>query len=834
MIDRRSKALTFTMVGHAHIDPVWLWDWREGYETVKATFRSALDRLEENPEMVFIHSSAAHYQWMESHPQMLAEIRAAVARGQWEPVGGWWVEPDSNLPSGEALARQGLYGQRYFERALGRRARVAFLPDSFGHPPTLPQLFRQAGLEYFAFMRPGQHELDLPSNLFIWEGPDGSRVLTARLETYNTNPVTIIPSLTRNLEWRPADAPEWIGLFGVGNHGGGPTKRVIASLREAAASPDWPTLRMGEMAGFFDRAAKAEHPVVRHELQYHARGCYSAYSPIKQLNRRSEEALLVAEKWAALASFYGYTYPTAQFEQGWRRVLFNQFHDILAGSSIASAYEDSRNELGEALSVGGQAGYLALQAIAQRIDTRSGEHAIEAPIRRTRWTMEDWTVDLGDGVPVVIFNPSAWPRTELIAVELNDWGAPEIRVQDEANRPILHQLGQAESVTGNRPHVIFMATVPPMGYRVYRIVDQPGAELPADAPPLTATESSLENQWWRLEFDLATGYLRSLVDKQQNLELLAGYGAQLLVIDDPTDTWGHGITSLRRVVGTFGSPKVQLVESGPLRATLRISYRYGDSTAHQEISLYRQIPAIHGRLQVDWHERHKALKLAFPFKLAETTATYSVPYGHAVRPADGEEEPLQQWFDVTGSVRDRRGAPHPYGVALLNDAKYAGDVLGAELRLTILRSPVFAHHDPSKLTEGLHYPYQDQGAHAFRWQLLPHAGPWQEAGVVQSAHDLNAPMPFLREYAHPGDLPNAQSLVTVTPPDQVVVTALKQAEEGDDLILRLYEPVGRPARATVRLPVAGAQFEVEAGPHQVQSYRISRTGQVRAVNFLEE
>jgi alpha-mannosidase len=831
--DKRSKAITFHMVGHAHIDPVWLWDWREGYETVKGTFRSALDRLQENPDMVFVHSSASHYQWMEHHPQMMQEIRDAVARGQWEPVGGWWVEPDVNIPSGEALARQGLYGQRYFEKAIGKRARVAFLPDSFGHPGTLPQLFKQAGMDYFVFMRPGKNEIDLPSNLFWWESPDGTRVLTARVECYNTNPETVDMSLTRNLDWRPEDAPEWIGIFGVGNHGGGPTKKAIANLRELQASPDWPTLKFGRLDKFFDGARGRQHPVVSHELQHHARGCYSAYSPIKTLNRKAENLLLTAEKFAVFAGAHGYAYPGKELTGAWHNVLFNQFHDILAGSSIPSAYEDSKNEMGEALAVGGRALYGAMQTIAQQINTVSGRGEVGAPIRRVRWSPSEWTVDLGDGVPVVIFNPSPWPRREVFEVETNDWGYPDVRILDHENRPVLSQLGVPESETGARPHVIFTAEVPAMGYRVYRMVDEPALEVDPAGPLLKVTATELENDWWRLTLDPATGALKSLYDKKQKLELLAGAGAQLLVIDDPTDTWGHGIVAMRHLAGTFSSPVVEVLESGPVRATLRIASTFGRSTAVQTISLYRQTPQIEGRLTVDWHEQHKALKLAFPFAVRDARATFSAPYGHVERAAAGEEEPVQDWLDVSGKVGDEQGQGHAYGIGVLNDSKYGADVMGGEARITVLRSPVFAHHDPSKLKPGRHYPYQDQGEQSMRWALVPHTGPWQEAGVVQAAHDLNTPLPFVREYAHEGTLPKEQSFLTVTPTDAVIVTAVKQAEESDDLVVRLYEPHGRAASAEVS--VAGVKFPVTAGAHQVKTYRVGRAdGSVKEVNFLEE
>ncbi|MGE5673010.1 MAG: alpha-mannosidase [Mycobacterium leprae] len=833
-MDKRSKEITFTMIGHAHIDPVWLWDWREGYETVKGTFRSAVDRLKENPEMVFVHSSASHYEWMENHPQLFGEIKEAVARGQWEPVGGWWVEPDVNVPSGEALARQGLYGQRYFQQKLGRRANVAFLPDSFGHPATLPMLFKQAGMDYFVFMRPGKNEIDLPSNMFWWEAPDGSRVLTARVETYNTNPVYVNPSLERNIDWRPPELKEWIHIYGVGNHGGGPTKKAIASIKELQKDPNWPTLQFDTLQHFFERATKDEHPVVAHELQHHARGCYAAYSPIKRLNRRAENALLSAEKLSTFATFFGLKYPTERFTQAWHRTLFNQFHDILAGSSIASAYEDAHHEMGEALSIAAHTMNNAFQTIAQQIDTRRDDREIEEPIRRVRWTMENWTADLGDGVPIVVFNPNSWPRTEVVEVETNDWGAEDLRIMDHANEGVVHQLIPSTSIAGARPHVVFMAEVPPMGYRVYRIVDEPGAELPADAPMLEATESKLENTWWKLTFDPATGALFSLYDKVNKLELLAGAGAQPLVIDDPTDTWGHGIVSMRHLEGAFESTKIELLEKGPVRATMRISYIYGERTAAQQlISIYREIPNIDGKFTVDWHEQQKALKLAFPMAVGQAEATFDNPYGHVTRMPVGEEEPLQMWMDVTGQVRDAAAVAHPYGVALLNDSKYSGDIMGGEMRLTVLRSPVYAHHDPNKLNPNIQYEYQDQGEQTFRWSLLPHAGSWQDAGVVQAAVDVNTPLPFVREYAHPGELDNIGSFLTVD--GQAIVSAVKQAEEGDDLVIRLWEPNGRSVNATVNLPLANANFTANLKANQVTTYRISRTtGAVKEVNFLEE
>ncbi|MGE5597903.1 MAG: glycoside hydrolase family 38 C-terminal domain-containing protein, partial [Bacteroidota bacterium] len=323
-------------------------------------------------------------------------------------------------------------------------------------------------------------------------------------------------------------------------------------------------------------------------------------------------------------------------------------------------------------------------------------------------------------------------------------------------------------------------------------------------------------------------------DKERRLELLAGPGAQLLVMEDPYDTWGHGLIHLRQLAGVFGEPAVVLAENGAVRATLAVTVRYRDSWARQEITLYRDLPSITGRLTVNWQERHKTLKLAFPFAIADPTATFSAPYGHATVPAAGAEEPLQEWLDLTGRIDDARGVPHHYGVALLNDGKYGGDVLGGEARLTVLRSPVYAHHDPAPLDPGLVYIHQDQGQQRLRWALVPHAGSWQEAGICHAAAAFNAPLLFVREYAHPGELPREHGFLKVDPPGAAQPPPRKKTEDGDDLILRLFEPHGREASVRISLPAAGVSFTAALGPHQIKTFRLSRDGRTREVNFLEE
>lgn len=829
----RSKHITFHAVGHAHIDPVWLWDWREGHETVKATFRSALDRLQEHPDMVFAHSSAAQYAWMEQHPALLAEIRAAVQRGQWEPVGGWWVEPDVNLAHGEALARQALHGQRAFTRLLGRRATIGFLPDSFGHPASLPQLLEQGGLSAFVFMRPGANEIELPGNLFHWEGTDGTRILTARIECYSSSPVQLHTSLERNLAWRPEHLTHWLALFGVGNHGGGPTRRAIANLRELAASDDWPTLRMNSLEGFFDLVRHEPSPVYAGELQHHARGCYAAVSSIKRLNRHAEHVLMRAEKLAVLADTCGHPYPHAELTRAWERLLFNQFHDILAGSSIASALADAERDLGEAINTAERVAFAALQAVADRVDTRLHERDPEEVIRSRHWDGPRWVTDYGDGVPILVFNASSHERHETVEVELNDWDTPNLRLLDHEGRDVPHQRLRAESVNGTgRPRFAFRAHVPALGYALYRVTDDPDTPEHGDHE-LHASPDRLENAAWRLLFEPHTGALRALIDKQRGIDLLAGIGAQLQVVYDDTDTWGHGARHFRRLVGVFGEARLEVTEHGPVRATVRATSRFRHSTAVQEFTLERGTPHISARVTLDWREPHHAAQLVFQSALSGVQATFEVPYGFVTRPADGEEEPVQSWLDVTGVARTPSGVSCPAGLALLNDSKSSASVLGGEVRLTVSRSPVYAHHDPATLDPRVTYDYVDQGPQRFRWALVPHAGDWRAARVPEHAEHLNQPLVFTREYVHGGELPQRHGELLTDDLPTVGVTAVKAAEDASgDVILRLHEWGGVAASGTVTF--RGRRIPVELRPQQVLSLRVTRDGHAERVNFLEE
>jgi alpha-mannosidase len=829
------KAQTLYMIGQSHIDAVWLWQWPEAYQEVRATFQSALDRLDEFDDFVFTCSSAAYYERIERNaPELFERIRQRVAEGRWEIVGGWWVEPDCNLPAGESLVRQGLYGQRYFKEKFGVTARVGYNPDAFGHQATIPQIMAKSGMDAYVFMRPEPYEKALPSRVFWWEADDGSRVLAYRIPhgyaTAGGDLERVIRRVAPEVK-EPLNA--LMCYYGVGNHGGGPTIENIRSIKRVDGEEDLPRLVLSGPGAFFDsvRERDLRLPVVHDELQYHARGCYTSQSEVKRQNRRVEHLLLAAEAWATVASQAGgVPYPDG-FGTAWRNVCFNQFHDILAGSSIEPAYQDARDAYGEAAAICGRGLDDAIQSLAWRIglDPPPGFRPGE-------------TSSVGPEQPVVVFNPHAWQARLPVELEFGSLHDVTGLVDDEGRALPIQAIQSMASVSGGRRRLSFIADLPALGYRTYRVqTDAPdvapaASSLPAagamhevfeeharvapeiESAPEQATDLVLENEWLRVTIDPASGTIASLYDCSAELEVLAGPGARPVIVEDPTDTWGHELVSLSHEAATFSPTSVRRLEDGPVRSVIRAESEHGASRLRQDFVLYAGLRRIDVNVTLDWRERHRALKLRFPANLFLPRATYEIGYGHIERPTNGEEQPAHRWIDLTGLRHDRRSL---YGLAIVNDAKYGYDVLGGSAGITVVRSPIFAHHVPYVPDADRPYAFMDQGLQSFRYCLLPHEGAWERAELPQRAAELNQPPIPLIESFHDGPLPLRASFASIDAPN-VVLTVLKQAEDGDDLVVRAYETTGSATATTIRLPLVERTFEAAFGPAEIKTFRIPR------------
>ena len=779
------------MIGNAHIDPVWLWQWPEGYQEVRATLRSAIDRMEEYPDFVFTCDSSLFFEWVaESDPELHERIRERIADGRFQVIGGWWIEPDCNIPCGESFVRHALYGQRYLRDTFGITATTGANLDSFGHNASIPQILAKSGCDSYVFLRPGPKEQRLESPLFWWESPDGSRVLAYRIQHEYCAPKDDLGEhVEQAVASLPDDDEDYAVFYGVGNHGGGPTKANLDQIARMGLEPS-------SLRAFFDVAAGNGHPTLRGELQHHAPGCYTTHSGIKRWNRRAENLLQRAEKWCAVADSLGArTYPLGELTQAWKLVLFNQFHDTLAGTSIEPAYEDARDQLGHASSIAASAFNAAVQSIARQI-------AIE-PEEEMR--------------PVVVFNPHAWPLRADVEVEYT-WTRPQgHHVVDDGHKRVPMQLTRPlTTMSGMRSRFAFPVAVPPLGYRTYRI--RLGA-LEPQAHGLTATDTSLENAHLLLELDPATGRIARLVLKATGADLADPGARHAVVIDDASDTWGHDVTAYDREVGEFECVSVRRLEEGPVRAILRVDSRYGNSTLREDYVLGAESAYVDVRVALDWHEPLKLLKLRYPTSVETDRATFETPYGHIERLAGGEEEPGQSWVDVSGDGS---------GLAVINDAKHGYDVRGGDIGISAVRSPVWAWHDPRELEEGGDFEYMDQGRQTFLVRLVPHAGDWRAAGVVRRAAELNQPAFALIEAFHDGPLPPQRSFVDDGGGD-VVLAVVKGGEDGGYAI-RAYETSGRPARAA--FDVLGTTVAAEFEAHEIKTF-VLRDGEVAETDLLE-
>ncbi|MDR3194313.1 MAG: twin-arginine translocation signal domain-containing protein [Tannerella sp.] len=811
---KNAKKYRIYMIGHAHLDVVWLWPWQEGLAVAHSTFRSALERMKETPDLVFTSSSALYYKWVAANdPDMLAEIRRRVAEGRWNIVGGWWIEPDTNIPSGESMVRQGLYGQRTFQELLGRRAEVAFTADSFGHAGTLPQIFKLQGMDSYVFMRPGGGEKDLPANLFWWEAPDGSRILAYRIHHHygsldQGEARTTREDIRGAAEYIPQHpVPMIMKFFGVGDHGGGPSKAHIGVINEARAEKEAPVIFYSSIDRYFSDVRQqhdlSQLPVVRDDLQHHAPGCYTADSAIKRNNRLAEAALVTAEKIAAAGSVaWKVRYPGEALAEAWEKILFLQFHDSMAGTSLVSQYQYARHGYGHALDVAEDITFLTLQKLEWQV-------AAEDPEARY----------------MVVFNPHAWEYRGVIRYE-SDRGS--ICYTDDKGREFPSQWITGQAQTHGRHTLLLQVVVPPAGYCQIKGV---ACESPlAVNSPARAEERRLENEYYVLSFsDRGTV---GIFDKETGKQVFAGgeTGCRAVVIDDPSDTWSHDVKTFANEIGAFGNASVKRLYNGPLQATVRVTTVFGKSALTVDWSLTAGSRRIDAEVTLDWHERLKMLKFSFPVDVSDPVPTYESPYGFIVRQPNGDEDPGHRWMDVTGR---RDGAT--CGLAVINDAKYGYSATGNDMRISVVRSPVYAHHQPKELLPDAEYEWMDQGMQTFRMALVPHKDSWKEINLPRMAEEFMTPPIPIYQGIHPGTMPKSGSFLEVADAPNVTVAAIKQSEEGNDTILRLVETLGRDTPVTLRFPSAGFSWSGKMRGCEIKTLRLNTdTGSVREVNLLEE
>lgn len=772
---------TIDIVGNSHIDAAWLWRWRETQQVVDATWSTATKLMAKYPDMHFAASAAQYYVWLEQRdPATLARIQQLEKAGRWNVVGGWWLEPDVNMPSGESLVRQGLYGQRTFMRLFGHPAQVAWIPDTFGYPWSLPQILAKSGMPFFVTQKLRWNDTNKwPARLndFYWQGPDGTRVFAyipygydsdlSPKELANQEEATIDSSATRHV----------LTLYGVGDHGGGPTMEMLERSHDLKRIPAFPVLRDASPAKALEgmRAAfPANGPVVRDELylEYH-RGVFTTQAAIKNWNRHMEGTLEAAETAATIAPG---AYPRAALTSAWEKTLFNQFHDVMSGSGIDSIYMDARVDYAAADSLANGALSEAIGQISAKLDTRP--------------------LHAGDK-PFVVFNPSIRARSELVSVRLpagtsaSDWGVVD------ATGEVLASEASPTSTDTIRVHV---ASVPALGARVLFL--RQGARL---MTPTIRTSAGyvLENPYLRVEIDSVTGGIARMYDKVNRREVLSRGPATnglLLMVDQPKDYDAWNIDNLngaRSWLTTVGNDPAPVWKRGPLGVSVTVTRGGGKSLVTQRYSLPDSARWLSVENTVEWHESHHLLKATLPFAFEMDSTRAEIPYAvmpRTTRPrtrVDSArfETPMLRFVD--GDARDGS-----YGAAVVTDGKYGYSASGDTVFITLLRSPKSPDENA------------DMGTQHFTYVLVPHAGDWRAPVVHEAARAFNQPMRAEFVSAHAGTGRMTMPRISLTS-GSVDLGALKRAEDGNGWVLRLVETSGHATTARLRFGRAVTASETD-------------------------
>jgi len=778
------KDYTAHVVGYAHMDMAWLWRWEESiHDVMYNTFTNQIRLMNQNPDYTFSQDQAVVLDSMEHYyPDVFKGLQEKAKTGNFVPATSGWVQMDENVSDGESMVRQFLYGQKYSKEKFGHYIRFAWQPDVFGHPETVPQIASKAGIELYLFDRP--HDPARPRILW-WQGLDGTRVLgystpSEYAGTLNTERVTV-PVMQSGQQ---SGVKNILVLYGAGDHGGGPNPDDVAAIAKMNASATDVRVKPTNVANYIDLllTEKKDFPVFAKELQGVFPGCYTTQVEMKRHNRQSEQLLLDAEKMSELAVFFNYRdyYPVRDFSEAWKLVLLNQAHDLAAGSGIGPIYADAAIQYKEIFLRGNRALNFSLENLGLQLDTT------------------------GDGVPVVVYNPQSFDRTDLVTAEISAFSLPVKLVAVHDNEKIPVQILKAPARDGARETatVAFVAqNVPQMGLKLYRLVAETASAVPSTLQAGSKPRPFLENEFFRVEVNPETGNIARLYDKTNKREALKGEGNSLTAWEDTAEqaartskeyggpAWDTGITGKHWEVD---KARVEVTEQGPARATLRVVRRFRDSEFTQDIGLMPGVARVDVAMKLDWYERATMLKANFPVNAESSKVTAEIPYGAIERDQTGEESVMGKWVDVSGAG---------YGVAILNNGRNGYDAKSNAIHLSVIRGP----WDPD--------PRADEGEHTFGYSIYPHRGDWRDGKVPQQAMAFNSPLISMQEPHHAssqeqwagkkGGLPDAYSFIK-TDSDHVVLYALKQMEGFYDMdaIARFVETEGREADVSIHLPHA--------------------------------
>ena len=740
------------ILGHSHLDLVYLWDYKEFQRKILRTHTTQLMLMREYPEWKFSQSQAIIYREMRDlYPEVYKGMKKRIRDGRWEPLGGMFVEPDCNLISGESLVRQFLFGQRFFRKEFGSICKVGWLPDVFGMPQTMPQIMKGCGIDYFYTAKLVWNDTnEWKTHLFWWESPDGSRVLTHTppLHFIGTNDAPHIMKYWKLLGPKP-QVDKGLYTYGWGDGGGGVERRMLFVADRYRAMPGVPVLKHQSALEYFrERETKPTDTLPRWKSELYLethRGTYTSAALLKKYNRRSEILLREAEILSSIAFLGGGAYEQSEINQAWECVLINQFHDILPGSHIPKGFTDAVADY--------ERNFTRLDGILTRA-TRSltGKPSRSQP-------------------SVQIFNSLLWPRITTVTMKAESGLQP----CDADGRRLDYQCVAKEN--GDASWLVRTPELPSCGASVVHMI--PSTDEISVTGQLSVSPRQLENEHLRVAID-RNGEITSLFHKQNRREYIpkgATANCFQLFEDNPGkyDAWDIARVYEKRRWDIHTADSIRVVEDGPLRVAIEIIKTFSRSRIRQRLSLETGASWVDSRIEIDWHEDYRLLKLAFPVAVTSKKASYHIPYGVIERATDDSnrwdrakcEAPALMWADLSETT---------HGFSIINNCKHGYDIRGRVMRLTLLKAPKFPN------------PEADRHVHTLDIRLYPHSNDWKTAGTWELAQDFNTPPTMIRAGAKTQPQP---SMLIWDGASAIQLEAWKMAEDSTDFVIRLREIYGR-------------------------------------------
>lgn len=753
--------------------------------------------METYPELKFSYSNAVLYQWIQnSAPELFHKIQRFVKGGRWELIGGWITEADCNLPSGESFIRQALYGKKFFRDNFGQEVNTGYCPDAFGHCGGLPQILKQTGYKYYVFSKPRLDE-SFP-HLFQWQSADGSRIPAWRVYGgYATGPDSTPESLEEEILYAlennfPPECSHTALMLGLGDHGGGPSETQIKAVIKLAERKDLPHIKFSTFselfAGLRNDISFDALPVVKGEIQPHNIGCYSANGEIKHLNRRAEIELFKAETVETVAKqYYDAPYQASPLEEAWENLLFNQFHDIIAGTCIEPCYNDAAESIGSAI-------HTAKKTITSRL------HMISGKVDTSRFKYNG----------LFVFNPLPWEREEQISIDMftsiDACQGPVIQsvIDPESGRLLPVQWAEADSPYGpwlvEWKKLLVSVKLPPCGYKVFQLSPDKPDDKNIPVPPVI---------WERSENKLG---IRNVKDDSGNSCL--SEDISLIVCEDYSDTFGHGRTSFLGEKKYFSFEKEYAIEQDPLQYRSRLTGKFGNSDLSMQVSTRTGKAYLDLDISGNWQEHHKLLKLEVPAGLTDSKAFFHMPFESIERKANDSEVPGHSWCALSGKLNGK-----DYNIGVINSGIHSFDAINNTIHLTLRRSVQGPRYNEMQYSEEQGKKFLDQGAFSEKLRIIMWEGEWDSAFISKAALEFQFPGYVLMDTIHEGSKAPVESFLRLNA-RSTILSALKTAEDGNGIIIRLAETGGRHDTVNIKSKLSNFNFNFELKPYQILTAKL--------------